>query len=135
MPFCHPTNGVDVMKETQSTIREIHPRTSSLPILQQILLCQLLTSVPTHRHTRIEYKHSTLSRAQQYITSMWPLKAAWCRLVRPDLSDTLTLVKQGMIYSAHLMALLAAATCSGVCQFLSRAFTSAWCCSNTSTVS
>lgn len=58
-------------------------------------------------------------------TSVWPLRAAWCRAVRPPRSDTLTLLSSGMMTSAHRSALLAAATCSGVCQFLSRAFTSA----------
>lgn len=58
-------------------------------------------------------------------TSVWPLKAAWCSAVRPPRSETLTLLSSGMIISAQCSALLAAATCSGVCQFLSRAFTSA----------
>lgn len=58
-------------------------------------------------------------------TSVWPLRAAWCSAVRPPRSDTLTLLRSGMITSAQRRALLAAATCSGVCQFLSRAFTSA----------
>lgn len=68
-------------------------------------------------------------------TSWCPLKAAWCRLVRPARSETLTLVSRGMRYSAHLTALLAAATWSGVCQYLSRAFTSALCLKRASTVS
>lgn len=58
-------------------------------------------------------------------TSVWPLRAAWCSAVRPPRSDTLTLLRSGMITSAQRRALLAAATCSGVCQFLSLAFTSA----------
>lgn len=58
-------------------------------------------------------------------TSVCPLRAAWCKAVRPPRSDTLTLLSSGMMTSAHRSALLAAATCSGVCQFLSRAFTSA----------
>ena len=58
-------------------------------------------------------------------TSTCPLKAAWCSAVRPERSDMFTLASSGIKYSAHFTALLAAATCSGVCQFLSRAFTSA----------
>lgn len=69
------------------------------------------------------------------LTSRWPLKAAWCSAVRPARSDTFTLLSKGTSASAHRTALLAAATCSGVCQFLSRAFTSAECFNSTCTAS
>lgn len=72
---------------------------------------------------------------KRLLTSRWPLKAAWCRAVRPARSDTLTLLSSGTKASAHRTALLAAATCRGVCQFLSRAFTSAECFSKTCTAS
>lgn len=65
------------------------------------------------------------------ITSRWPLKAAWCRAVRPARSDTFTLLSRGTKASAQRTALLAAAMWSGVCQFLSLAFTSAECFSKT----
>lgn len=68
-------------------------------------------------------------------TSTCPLKAAWCRAVRPARSDTLTLLSSGTKASAQRTALLLAATWSGVCQFLSRALTSALCFSNTATAS
>lgn len=68
-------------------------------------------------------------------TSTWPFSAAWCKAVRPPRSETLTLLSRGMITSAHLTALLAAATCRGVCQFLSLALTSAECLINTCTAS
>lgn len=68
-------------------------------------------------------------------TSRWPLKAAWCRAVRPALSDTFTLLSWGTRASAQRTALFAAAMWSGVCQFLSLAFTSAECFSNTWTAS
>ena len=68
-------------------------------------------------------------------TSLCPLKAAWWRLVLPPLSDTLTFVRWGINDSAQRTALLAAATCSGVCQFLSLALISAWCFSSVFTVS
>lgn len=61
------------------------------------------------------------------LTSMWPLCTAWCSAVRPVRSATLTLLSRGMMASAHLVALLAAAMWSGVCQYLSRALTSAEC--------
>lgn len=69
------------------------------------------------------------------LTSRWPLKAAWCSAVRPARSDTFTLLSKGTSASAQRTALLAAATCSGVCQFLSRAFTSAECFNSTCTAS
>lgn len=69
------------------------------------------------------------------ITSRCPLKAAWCSAVRPALSDTFTLLSSGTRASAQRTALFAAAIWSGVCQFLSRAFTSAECLSNTWTAS
>ncbi len=69
------------------------------------------------------------------LTSRWPLKEAWCKAVRPARSDTLTLLSSGTNASAQRTALLAAATCRGVCQFLSRAFTSAECFSKTCTAS
>lgn len=69
------------------------------------------------------------------LTSMCPFRAAWCRAVRPPRSETLTLLSSGMITSAHLTALLAAATWRGVCQFLSLALTSAECLINTCTAS
>lgn len=69
------------------------------------------------------------------LTSMCPFRAAWCKAVRPPLSETLTLLSSGMITSAHLTALLAAATWRGVCQFLSLALTSAECLINTCTAS
>lgn len=68
-------------------------------------------------------------------TSTWPFRAAWCKAVRPPRSETLTLLSRGMITSAHLTALLAAATWRGVCQFLSLALTSAECLINTCTAS
>lgn len=68
-------------------------------------------------------------------TSRWPLKAAWCSAVRPARSDTFTLLSSGMRASAQRTALLAAAMCSGVCQYLSLEFTSAECFSNTWTAS
>lgn len=68
-------------------------------------------------------------------TSTWPFSAAWCKAVRPPRSETLTLLSRGMITSAHLTALLAAATWSGVCQFLSLALTSAECLIKTCTAS
>lgn len=68
-------------------------------------------------------------------TSRWPLKAAWCSAVRPALSDTFTLLSKGTRASAQRTALLAAAMWRGVCQFLSLAFTSAECFSNTCTAS
>lgn len=68
-------------------------------------------------------------------TSTCPLKAAWCRAVRPARSDTFTLLSNGTKASAQRTALLLAATWSGVCQFLSRALTSALCFSNTATAS
>lgn len=68
-------------------------------------------------------------------TSTWPFKAAWCKAVRPPRSETLTLLSRGMITSAHLTALLAAATWRGVCQFLSLALTSAECLIKTCTAS
>ena len=69
------------------------------------------------------------------LTSTWPFRAAWCKAVRPPRSETLTLLSRGMMTSAHLTALLAAATWSGVCQFLSLALTSAECLINTCTAS
>ena len=69
------------------------------------------------------------------LTSTWPFRAAWCKAVRPPRSETLTLLSSGMMTSAHLTALLAAATWSGVCQFLSLALTSAECLINTCTAS
>ncbi len=69
------------------------------------------------------------------LTSRCPLKAAWCRAVRPARSDTLTLLSNGTNASAQRTALWDTATCSGVCQFLSRAFTSAECFSSTCTAS
>jgi len=69
------------------------------------------------------------------LTSTCPLKAAWCRAVRPARSDTLTLLSSETRASAQRIALLLAATWSGVCQFLSRALTSALCFSNTATAS
>lgn len=69
------------------------------------------------------------------LTSMCPFRAAWCRAVRPPRSETFTLLSSGMITSAHLTALLAAATWRGVCQFLSLALTSAECLINTCTAS
>lgn len=68
-------------------------------------------------------------------TSTCPLKAAWCRAVRPARSDTLTLLSSGTNASAQRTALLLAAKWSGVCQFLSRALTSALCFSNIVTAS
>lgn len=68
-------------------------------------------------------------------TSRWPLKAAWCSAVRPARSDTFTLLSRGTRASAQRTALFAAAMWSGVCQFLSLAFTSAECFSNTWTAS
>jgi len=93
-----------------------------------LVYCKLQRNVCTYTN----WWHVTLNSD---CTSRWPLKAAWWRLVRPDRSETFTLVKSGMINWAQLTALLAAATWSGVCQFLSRALTSAWCRSNTSIVS
>lgn len=75
------------------------------------------------------------SAIQEQPTSTWPLKAAWCRAVRPARSDTLTLLSNGTKASAQRTALLLAATWSGVCQFLSRALTSALCFSKTATAS
>lgn len=69
------------------------------------------------------------------LTSTWPFSAAWCKAVRPPRSETLTLLSRGMITSAHFTALLAAATWSGVCQFLSLALTSAECLISTCTAS
>ncbi len=69
------------------------------------------------------------------LTSRCPLKAAWCRAVRPARSDTLTLLSKGTNASAQRTALWDTATCSGVCQLLSLAFTSAECFSNTCTAS
>lgn len=66
---------------------------------------------------------------------MWPFRAAWCNAVLPPRSETLTLLSMGMITSAHFTALFAAATCNGVCQFLSRALTSAECLISTCTAS
>lgn len=60
-------------------------------------------------------------------TSRWPLCTAWCSAVRPVRSATLTVLSRGMMASTHLVARLAAATCRGVCQYLSRALTSAEC--------
>lgn len=76
-----------------------------------------------------------LSPAGGINTSRWPLKAAWCSAVRPALSDTFTLLSRGTRASAQRTALFAAAMWSGVCQFLSLAFTSAECFSNTWTAS
>lgn len=69
------------------------------------------------------------------LTSRCPLKVAWCRGVRPARSDTLTLLSNGTKASAQRTALWAADTCNGVCQFLSRALTSAECFNNTWTAS
>lgn len=68
-------------------------------------------------------------------TSTCPLKAAWCSAVLPARSDTFTLLRRGTKASAHFTALFAAAMCRGVCQFLSRALTSAECFNNTWTAS
>lgn len=68
-------------------------------------------------------------------TSPCPLKAAWCNAVLPARSDTFTLLRRGTKASAHFTALLAAAMCNGVCQFLSRALTSAECFKSTWTAS
>lgn len=82
------------------------------------------------------YIYATLSACvRQRPTSTCPLKAAWCSAVRPARSDTLTLLSSGTKASAQRTALLLAATWSGVCQFLSRAFTSALCLSSTATAS
>lgn len=67
-------------------------------------------------------------------TSKCPLKDAWCRLVRPALSVTLTVDKDGIKVFAMSNVSLAAATWRGVCQFLSLALTSALCFSRTFTV-
>lgn len=64
------------------------------------------------------------------LTSRCPLCTAWCRALRPLLSATLRLLNRGARASAHFVARLAAATCSGVCHSLSRAFTSAECASS-----
>lgn len=96
--------------------------------ISQLYLKLLMNSEPWFQQTHTYANASSL-------TSRWPLKAAWCRAVRPARSDTLTLLSSGTNASAQRTALLAAATCRGVCQFLSRAFTSAECFNKTCTAS
>ena len=84
---------------------------------------------------RRESVGKTLVPGMRTLTSTWPFRAAWCKAVRPPRSETLTLLSSGMMTSAHLTALLAAATWSGVCQFLSLALTSAECLISTCTAS
>lgn len=59
------------------------------------------------------------------LTSWNPLWAAWCRAVLPVRSAMFRLLSWVSRASAQRVARLAAATCSGVCQNLSRAFASA----------
>lgn len=59
------------------------------------------------------------------LTSWNPLWAAWCRAVLPVRSAMFRLLRWVSRASAQRVARLAAATCSGVCQNLSRAFASA----------
>lgn len=59
------------------------------------------------------------------LTSWKPLCAAWCRAVLPLRSAMFTLLSWVSRASAQREARLAAATCRGVCQNLSRAFASA----------
>lgn len=59
------------------------------------------------------------------LTSWNPLWAAWCRAVLPVRSAMFRLLRWVSRASAQRVARLAVATCSGVCQNLSRAFASA----------
>lgn len=59
------------------------------------------------------------------LTSWNPLWAAWCRAVLPVRSAMFRLLRWVSRASAQRVARLAAATCSGVCQNLSRALASA----------
>ena len=78
------------------------------------------------------WSHKTILSYYQ-CTSSWPLCAAWCRGVLPDLSETSRLHKCGIRASALPVAQFAAAMCNGVCQKLSRVSTSALCFSSSST--
>lgn len=69
----------------------------------------------------------------QQFTCPWPLYAAWCRGVLPDLSATSRLHTCGSKAKAHPVAHLETAKCSGVCQNLSRELTSAFFFSKSST--
>lgn len=66
-------------------------------------------------------------------TSPWPLCAACCNGVLPDLSATSRLRTCGIRAEAQPVAQLAAAMCKGECQNLSRVLTSAPCFSSSST--
>lgn len=91
--------------------------------------------VTSRRGTYCASVHLQTEWKTEHLTSRCPLKAAWCRAVRPARSDTLTLLNNGTNASAQRTALCDAATCSGVCQFLSRVFTSAECFNSTCTAS
>lgn len=67
------------------------------------------------------------------VTSACPRWAAWCRGVLPSLSVTSRLQTYGMRAAAQPVAQFAAAMCSGVCQNLSRALSSALCFRSSST--
>lgn len=86
-------------------------------------------------HQKHEVQSDEWKTRKSTFTSTCPLKAAWCNAVLPARSDTFTLLRRGTKASAHFTALFAAAMCRGVCQFLSRALTSAECFNNTWTAS
>lgn len=132
-------------EQTGSHMHSTAPLTSSLVLIylwgmKFQMYCQFYPLSNNYIHTESQplFKCSSQDNQKHFrlnITSRWPLKAAWCSAVRPALSDTFTLLSSGTRASAQRTALFAAAMWSGVCQFLSRAFTSAECFSNTWTAS
>lgn len=115
--------GMDKMNKIYCWYPFIYLLNWGMWIISKILmLCFTNSHATVCRYTKM---HGRIKNGDVCYTWVCPLRAAWCRAVRPPRSDTFTLLNSGIKSSAQRRALLAAATWSGVCQFLSRAFTSA----------